>query len=114
MAETDESHIDRVWEVIAKAGICMMVTRFAGGLRALDTRAWRIARAPLARERRRVGLCARRPLPRHHDRSREPMRDRRFRAWRRVVLPARPRSLDPGARTGHLHLRAGVRQWLLL
>ena len=34
MAETDESHIDRVWEVIAKAGICMMVTRFAGGLRA--------------------------------------------------------------------------------
>jgi general stress protein 26 len=34
MAETDESHIDRVWEVIAKAGICMMVTRFVGGLRA--------------------------------------------------------------------------------
>jgi uncharacterized cupin superfamily protein len=31
-----------------------------------------------------------------------------------VVLPARPRSLDPGARTGHLHLRAGIRQWLLL
>jgi len=34
MAETNESDIDRVWEVIAKAGICMMVTRFAGGLRA--------------------------------------------------------------------------------
>ena len=34
MAETNESHIDRVWEVIAKAGICMMVTRFAEGLRA--------------------------------------------------------------------------------
>jgi general stress protein 26 len=24
---------DRVWDIIAKAGICMMVTRFAGGLR---------------------------------------------------------------------------------
>jgi hypothetical protein len=34
MAETDESHIDRVWEIIEKAGICMMVTWFAGGLRA--------------------------------------------------------------------------------
>ena len=34
MAEKNESHIDRVWEVIAKADICMMVTRFAGGLRA--------------------------------------------------------------------------------
>ena len=34
MAEKNESHIDCVWEVIAKAGICMMVTRFAGGLRA--------------------------------------------------------------------------------
>jgi general stress protein 26 len=30
----DEGHIDRVWEVIKKAGICMMVTHFAGGLRA--------------------------------------------------------------------------------
>jgi general stress protein 26 len=29
-----EGHIDRVWEVIDKAKICMMVTRFAGGLRA--------------------------------------------------------------------------------
>ena len=34
MAEKNESHIDRVWEVMAKAGICMMVTRFARGLRA--------------------------------------------------------------------------------
>src|SRR4026207_225088 len=34
MAEKNESHIDRVWEVIAKADICMMVTRFARGLRA--------------------------------------------------------------------------------
>jgi general stress protein 26 len=34
MAKDDESQIDRVWEVIDKAGICMMVTRFAGGLRA--------------------------------------------------------------------------------
>jgi general stress protein 26 len=30
----DEGHIDRVWEVIEKAGICMMVTHFAAGLRA--------------------------------------------------------------------------------
>ena len=29
-----EGHIDRVWEVIYKAKICMMVTRFGGGLRA--------------------------------------------------------------------------------
>jgi len=34
MAKDDKSHLDRVWEVIDKAGICMMVTRFAGGLRA--------------------------------------------------------------------------------
>src|ERR1044071_1990335 len=34
MAKDDKSHIERVWEVIEKAGICMMVTRFAGGLRA--------------------------------------------------------------------------------
>ena len=40
MAKNDESRLDRVWEVIEKAGICMMVTRFAGGLRArpLDVR----------------------------------------------------------------------------
>ena len=34
MAKDEDSHIDRVWEVIEKAGICMMVTRFEGGLRA--------------------------------------------------------------------------------
>jgi hypothetical protein len=34
MDKDDERHIDRVWEVIKKAGICMMVTRFGGGLRA--------------------------------------------------------------------------------
>ena len=28
-------------------------------------------------------------LPRHHHRSQQPMRDRGFRAWRRVVFPAR-------------------------
>lgn len=28
------SHRDRVWEIVDKAGICMMVTRFADGLRA--------------------------------------------------------------------------------
>jgi general stress protein 26 len=30
----DKDHIDRVWEVIERAGICMMVTHFAAGLRA--------------------------------------------------------------------------------
>jgi general stress protein 26 len=34
MAKDDNDHIDRVWEIIEKSGICMMVTRFAGGLRA--------------------------------------------------------------------------------
>jgi general stress protein 26 len=34
MAKDDDSQVDRVWEVIYKAGICMMVTRFASGLRA--------------------------------------------------------------------------------
>ena len=34
MAKDNWSHIERVWEVIEKAGICMMATRFAGGLRA--------------------------------------------------------------------------------
>ncbi len=31
---TDAPKIDRVWEVIEKAGICMLTTAFAGGLRA--------------------------------------------------------------------------------
>jgi general stress protein 26 len=39
MGEKNESHIDRVWEVMAKAGICMMVTRFVGGLRARPLKA---------------------------------------------------------------------------
>jgi general stress protein 26 len=34
MAKDHESELDRVWDVIEKAGICMMVTHFAGGLRA--------------------------------------------------------------------------------
>jgi len=34
MDKDDERHIDRDWEVIKNASICMMVTRFAGGLRA--------------------------------------------------------------------------------
>jgi general stress protein 26 len=29
-----QAHIDRVWEVIGKAGICMMTTQFNGGMRA--------------------------------------------------------------------------------
>jgi hypothetical protein len=34
MPKEQESRIDRVWEIIEKAGICMMTTRFQGGLRA--------------------------------------------------------------------------------
>jgi general stress protein 26 len=34
MPKEQESHIDRVWEIVEKAGICMMTTRFQGGLRA--------------------------------------------------------------------------------
>src|SRR6201989_2095917 len=34
MAKNDENHIDRIWEIIEKTGICMMVTHFKGGLRA--------------------------------------------------------------------------------
>src|SRR4029453_18382721 len=99
MAETDESHIDRVWEVIAKAGICMMVTRFVGGLR---------ARPLEARPESKAAAASPRSIPR----TKCEIVD--FGPGDEVVLPARPRSLDPGARTGHLHLRAGVRQWLLL
>jgi general stress protein 26 len=33
MSRQDDS-IERVWDIIEKAGICMLVTRFAGGLRA--------------------------------------------------------------------------------
>jgi general stress protein 26 len=29
-----DDHLDRVWDIIAKAGVCMMTTQFAGGLRA--------------------------------------------------------------------------------
>ncbi|HEY8298859.1 MAG TPA: hypothetical protein VIF65_00100 [Methyloceanibacter sp.] len=31
-----QAHIDRVWHVIDKAGICMMTTQFDGGMRATD------------------------------------------------------------------------------
>ena len=29
-----ESSHDRVWDIIEKVGVCMLTTRFAGGLRA--------------------------------------------------------------------------------
>ena len=29
-----QAYVDRVWDVIEKAGICMMTTRFDGGMRA--------------------------------------------------------------------------------
>ena len=79
-----------------------------------DARAGRAARAALARQCRRMGLCDRGPLPRHHHRPRRPMRDRRFRPRRRLVFPARPRPFDPGARARHLHLPSGLRQRLFL
>ena len=34
MANHDQSNINRVWHVIERVGICMMTTRFGGGLRA--------------------------------------------------------------------------------
>lgn len=41
MAIDDQDAINRVWQIIEKAGICMMTTRFEGGLRArpLEARA---------------------------------------------------------------------------
>src|SRR4029078_4642968 len=34
MGKDDNTQLDRVWEIIEKTGICMMVTHFTGGLRA--------------------------------------------------------------------------------
>ena len=34
MTKTEKAHADRVWEVIDKAGICMLATHFSDGLRA--------------------------------------------------------------------------------
>jgi general stress protein 26 len=31
---SNDTHLDRVWEIIAHVGVCMMTTRFADGLRA--------------------------------------------------------------------------------
>jgi len=36
MTERQEPHLDRIWEVVGKAGICMMTTQFDEGLRDLD------------------------------------------------------------------------------
>jgi len=30
----EQRHIDRVWDIIEKVGVCMLTTRFDGGLRA--------------------------------------------------------------------------------
>jgi general stress protein 26 len=30
----EPNHLDRVWEIIEQVGVCMLTTRFAGGLRA--------------------------------------------------------------------------------
>jgi general stress protein 26 len=30
----NENHLDRVWDIIERVGVCMLTTRFAGGLRA--------------------------------------------------------------------------------
>jgi general stress protein 26 len=34
MTDFDQARLDRVWDIVEKAGICMMTTRFYGGLRA--------------------------------------------------------------------------------
>ena len=73
-----------------------------------------IARAALARERGRMGLCAEGALPGHHHRSARPVANRRFRSGRRLVFPARLRAFDPGARPGRLPVRARLRQRLFL
>jgi general stress protein 26 len=31
---TQQANIDRVWDIVEKVGVCMLTTRFAGGLRA--------------------------------------------------------------------------------
>jgi general stress protein 26 len=31
---TEQNHLCRVWDLIEKIGVCMLTTRFAGGLRA--------------------------------------------------------------------------------
>ncbi len=36
-----ESSHDRVWDIIEKVGVCMLTTRFAGGLRARPVEARR-------------------------------------------------------------------------
>jgi len=33
MARSDQGNVDRIWEVIEKARVCMMSTQFADGLR---------------------------------------------------------------------------------
>ena len=30
----EEDHLTRVWDIIERVGVCMLTTRFAGGLRA--------------------------------------------------------------------------------
>ena len=86
--------------------------KLAGVLMQLDAR--RAARAALARQCRRMGLRDQGPVPRHHHRPAGPLRDRRLRARRRLVLPARPRPLDPGHRPRGLPVRPRLRQRLLL
>jgi general stress protein 26 len=40
MPKDNQSQLDRVWYVMQRSGICMMVTRFGGGLRARPLEAW--------------------------------------------------------------------------
>jgi general stress protein 26 len=34
MTESDQTRLDRIWDIVEKAGVCMMTTRFYGGMRA--------------------------------------------------------------------------------
>lgn len=34
MTECDQTRLDRIWDIVEKAGVCMMTTRFYGGMRA--------------------------------------------------------------------------------
>jgi general stress protein 26 len=34
LTESDQTRLDRIWDIVEKAGVCMMTTRFYGGMRA--------------------------------------------------------------------------------
>jgi hypothetical protein len=47
----NEEQLDRVWGIIERVGICMLTTRFAGGLRAQPLEAFAVETLTLPRSR---------------------------------------------------------------